>query len=199
MYIRGDLFDRINFSHVMLPIKENFRFSTFFCCWSLSEMDVVSDSKDFLSDFVASLDTFREDGESEQGKVGCVSGGNNTDRVSTPPEVRGSSNVWSDIESAFHHWTDQILDSESRYEESRSYRESVEASLRRQQIDGFLNHQDVAELRYIADLWTNLLNCISSYKIGCEFVKRDIITYLLELHKVRQVTDSLFIETCLQL
>ena len=104
-----------------------------------------------------------------------------------------------DIESAFNQLTDQILDSESRYDKSRSYRESVEASLRRQQLDGFLNHQDVAELRYIADLWTNLLNCISSYTIGCEFVKQDIITYLLELHKVRQITDSLFIETCLRL
>ena len=121
-----------------------------------------------------------------------------SDGNNTPQEV-GSSNVWLDIKSVFHHWTDQILDSESRYEKSRSYREFVEASLRRQQLDGFLNHQDVAELMYIADLWTNLLNCISSYMIGCEFVKQDIITYLLELHKVRQVTDSLFIEKCLRL
>ena len=137
-------------------------------------MDVVSDSKDFLSEFVASLDTTREEeeGKSEQDKVEyTTSDGNNT-----PQEV-GSSNVWLDIESVFHHWTDQILDSESRYEKSRSYREFVEASLRRQQLDGFLNHQDVAELMYIADLWTNLLNCISSYMIGCEFVKQDIITY----------------------
>ena len=159
-------------------------------------MDVVSDSKDFLSEFVASLDTIREEeeGKSEQDKVEyATSGGNNT-----PQEV-GSSNVWLDIESVFHHWTDQILDSESRYEKSHSYREFVEASLRRQQLDGFLNHQDVAELMYIADLWTNLLNCISSYMIGCEFVKQDIITYLLELHKVRQITDSLFIEICLRL
>ena len=159
-------------------------------------MDVVSDSKDFLSEFVASLDTIREEeeGKSEQDKVEyTTSDGNNT-----PQEV-GSSNVWLDIESVFHHWTDQILDSESRYEKSHSYREFVEASLRRQQLDGFLNHQDVAELMYIADLWTNLLNCISSYMIGCEFVKQDIITYLLELHKVRQITDSLFIEICLRL
>ena len=162
----------------------------------MSEIDVVSDSKDFLSEFVASLDTTREEeeGKSEQDKVEyTTSDGNNT-----PQEV-GSSNVWLDIESVFHHWTDQILDSESRYEKSRSYREFVEASLRRQQLDGFLNHQDVAELMYIADLWTNLLNCISSYMIGCEFVKQDIITYLLELHKVRQITDSLFIEICLRL
>ena len=103
------------------------------------------------------------------------------------------------IESAFHRWTDHILDTESRYEKTRSYREAIEDSLRRQQLDGFLNHQDIAELSYIGDLWINLLNCISSYTIGCEFVKQDIITYLLELHKVRQVTETLFIETCLRL
>ena len=113
--------------------------------------------------------------KSEQDKVEYTTSGGN--RVSSPQEVvRGSNNVWLDIESVFHHWTDQILDSESRYEKSRIYREFVEASLRRQQLDGFLNHQDVAELMYIADLWTNLLNRISSYTIGCEFVKRDIIT-----------------------
>ena len=66
-------------------------------------------------------------------------------------------------------------------------------------LDTFLTSQDISELRYIANIWVNLLNCTSSYTIGCEFVKRDIITYLLELYNLRQITDRLFIETCLRL
>ena len=80
-----------------------------------------------------------------------------------------------------------------------SLREKIEISLHRQQLDGFLHHQDIAELRYIADLWTRLLHFTSLYTIGCNFVKRDIITILLELYKLQQMTDCLFIQACLKL
>ena len=120
---------------------------------------------------------------------------------STSPtsEINQSDNVWSDIEGALHQWTCKILDAESRIEKTVSFRETIEASLRRQQLDGFLNTQDVAELRYVADVWTNLLNCTSSHALGCKFVKRDIITYLVELYTLRQITKSLLVETCLRL
>ena len=90
---------------------------------------------------------------------------------------------------------------ESRYNnKAATFRQTIEESLRRQQLDGFLNHNDVSELRYIADLWMNLLQATSCYTIGCTFVKRDIITYLLEeLHSLGQINKSLFIETCLKL
>lgn len=153
-------------------------------------MDVVTDGKDFLSEFVESLGT----GEVQE-EIKAV---DEDISVSPSPEV-DQIDVWTDIEEALHRWTCKILDAESRLEKTASFRETIEASLRRQQLDGFLNHQDIAELRYIAELWTNLLNSTSAYTIGCEFVKRDIITYLLELYKLRQITDALFIETCLRL
>ena len=89
---------------------------------------------------------------------------------------------------------------ESRYNNKvANFRQTIEESLRRQQLDGFLNHHDVSELRYITDLWANLLQSTSCYTVGCVFVKRDIITYLLELHTLGQINTNLFIETCLQL
>ena len=156
-------------------------------------MDVVAaNGKDFLSEFVESLgtETVREEIESVD-----------EDSDVSPPttEVNQPVDVWTDIEEALCRWADRILDTESRYEKTVSFREHIEASLRRQQLDGFLNYQDITELRHVADVWINLLNCTSSYAIGCVFVKRDIITYLLELHKLRQITDCLFIETCLRL
>ena len=154
-------------------------------------MAVVPD--DFLSEFIDSLDTEEEKVEECEQPVKVDSS-----IVSPTPEVN-QTNVWTDIEEALYRWTNQILDAESRHEKTASFRENIETSLRRQQLDGFLNHHDIAELRHIADLWMNLLNCTSSYAIGCEFVKRDIITYLLELYKLRQITDCLFIETCLRL
>ena len=108
--------------------------------------------------------------------------------------------VWEDIATALNNWTRRILDVESRCNnKAASFRQTIEDSLRRQQLDGFLNHHDVSELRYIADLWMNLLQATSCYTIGCTFVKRDIITYLLELYSLGQINKNLFIETCLKL
>ena len=110
------------------------------------------------------------------------------------------ADVWQDIATALSNWTQRILDVESRCDnKAASFRQTIEESLRRQQLDGFLNHQDISELRYITDLWANLLQAISCYTIGCASVKRDIITYLLELHTLRQINGNLFIETCLKL
>lgn len=145
---------------------------------------------DFLSEFIDSLDTKVEE---------CKQPAQVDSNIASPnPEVN-QTNVWTDIEEALYRWTNQILDAESRHEKTASFFENIDASLRRQQLDGFLNHHDISELRYIADLWTNLLNCISSYTISCETVRRDIITYLLELYKLRQITDCLLIETCLRI
>ena len=145
---------------------------------------------DFLSEFIDSLDTKVEE---------CKQPAQVDSSIASPTPEVNQTNVWKDIEEALYRWTNQILDAESRHERTASFRENIEASLRRQQLDGFLNHHDISELRYIADLWTNLLNCISSYTIGCESVRRDIITYLLELYKLRQITDYLFVETCLRI
>ena len=101
--------------------------------------------------------------------------------------------VWQYIATALEHWTQRILDTGSRHTTSGNFRQTIEESLRRQQLDGFLTVRDITELRYITDLWVNLLNAISCYTVGCVFVKRDIISYLLELHSLRQITSCLFI------
>ena len=106
--------------------------------------------------------------------------------------------VWQDIADALNNWSERILGIESRYTNKvASFQKTIEESLARQQLDGFLNHQDVSELCYITNVWPNLLQATSCYNVGCISVKRDIITYLLELHTLGQINQRLFIETCL--
>ena len=155
-------------------------------------MDVVSE-RDSLTNFLDSLGGGEGEEEGAQREL------NNYTTPSYNNEEDVSSVIWSDITYALNQWTQRILDTETCLGKTVGFREKIEASLHRQQLDGFLNHQDIAELRYIADLWAKLLNSISSYAIGCEFVKRDIVTSLLGLHKLRQITDGLFIKTCLKL
>ena len=73
----------------------------------------------------------------------------------------------------------RVLDAESRHTTSGAFYQQIEDSIRRQQLDGFLSSHDITELRHITDVWIKLLRAVSSYSIGCEFVKRDIITRLL--------------------
>ena len=103
------------------------------------------------------------------------------------------------ITDTFNNWMGRILDTETYFSKTNDMKEDILKSLERMQLDGLINHQDVSEVTYVADMWIRLLNAIRSYNVGCDFVKRDIITYLLELYKMRQLPDSLFIEVCLQL
>ena len=156
-----------------------------------------------LVDFIARLE--REENKYSTVTTAAPNNINIEDTISDSSSITSNrdtqtADVWQDIATALNVWTQRILDEESRCNnKASSFRQTIEESLRRQQLDGFLNHQDISELRYIANLWTNLLQAISCYTVGCASVKRDIITYLLELHISRQINSSLFIEACLKL
>ena len=80
-----------------------------------------------------------------------------------------------------------------------TFRQRIGGALNRMQGDGMLNRYDIDELQYVADLWTHLLSAASCYTVGGSFAKRDIITLLLDLYSLKQVTRELVVEACLQL
>ena len=109
------------------------------------------------------------------------------------------TDIWLDISNALESWTKRVLDAETQQSKSKQYQQVVEEALRRQQLDGLLSHHDYTELIYIASLWNNLLNTTSCFTLGCVGVKKDIISILLELYTLKQVTKHTFIEACLKL
>ena len=117
-------------------------------------------------DFIASL-------EMEENKYSTVTTAapnniNIEDTISDSSSITSNrdtqtADVWQDIATALSDWTQRILDEESRCNnKASSFRQTIEESLRRQQLDDF---QDISELRYIANLWTNLLQAISCYTV----------------------------------
>ena len=112
---------------------------------------------------------------------------------------QGEEDVFICITDTFNNWMGRIRDTETYFSKTSNMKKDILKLLERMQLDGLINHQDVSEVTYVADMWIRLLNAMRSYNVGCDFVKRDIITYLLELYKMRQLPDSLFIEVCLQL
>ena len=96
-------------------------------------------------------------------------------------------------------WFQNIQDAESLHEKTEDFRYKIENVLYRQQIDGLLTLQDVIEIRHVSDLWIKLLHTISSYSIGCRFVKKDVISLMLELYNLEQLDGQTFIDCSLKL
>ena len=114
-------------------------------------------------------------------------------------EERRQNDIWQIIADAANDWSRRLVDAECLHARSTDFRSNVESSLYRQQLDGFLSISDVGDLRYTTDLWVELLNSLSSYLVGCVFLKRNVISLLLKLYSVKQISEELFIETCLKL
>lgn len=128
-----------------------------------------------------------------------TSNDNNTNENIVQCNIKATDSLWNDITNACESWSSKVLDAESNQSTSATFQQTIEDSLRRQQLDGFLCSQDLSELRYVAQLWTELLNASSCYALGCIFVKRKILTILLELYTLKQITNDLFIDACLKL
>ena len=109
------------------------------------------------------------------------------------------NNIVDNILDALENWAHRILDSESIFNWTATLNQKISDSLHRQLLDGFISDQDVRELEYVCDLWTKLLVSLNCRLSGCEFSNRNVLSYLLELYTLKQISKELFIETALQL
>ena len=95
--------------------------------------------------------------------------------------------------------TERIVNVEECLKKSTDIRKSVVDSLNRQVLDGLISEQDSIELEYICDLWVNLYKSVLCKTVGADFSDRDVLTYLLELYTLDQISKKFFIDTALEL
>ena len=107
--------------------------------------------------------------------------------------------VLENIIDNLNAWTERIVDVEERLKKSTDIRKSVVDSLNRQVLDGLISEQDSIELEYICDLWVNLYKSVLCKTVGADFSDRDVLTYLLELYTLDQISKKFFIDTALEL
>ena len=105
----------------------------------------------------------------------------------------------SDIVNALESWTNRIVDIESRIKEIQDIRKNVLDSLNPQVLDGLISEQDSIELEYACDLWINLYKTFLCKSTGADFSDRDVLTYLLELYSLKQISKKFFINIALEL
>ena len=110
-----------------------------------------------------------------------------------------TESVLKDIVIALDSWTEKIIDAESRIKKTQDIRKSVLDSLNCQVLDGLISKQDSIELEYICDLWINLYKSFLCKSSGADFADRDVLTYLLELYTLKQISKNFVINIALEL
>ena len=147
-----------------------------------------------LFDFIESLE--REEKYSSTTATAAPNNINIDDTISDSSSIISNRDsqtvdVWQDIATALNNWTQRILDVESRCNnKAASFRQTIEGynSWTGLSITSTYANYDILQIS--GRVYCNTVRRVS--------VKRDIITYLLELHTLRQINGNLFIETCLK-
>ena len=102
-----------------------------------------------------------------------------------------------DLNTTFDDWMTKVLDNEVG--KTTDLKKKINESLSRQLQDGLLSYNEYIDLEYIGILWIRLLDSIPRYHLGCVVNKRNILSVLLELFELKQISKTLFIESVLQL
>ena len=91
------------------------------------------------------------------------------------------------------------MNNESERKKTIDWSRNINESLSRQLQDGFLSNEEYIDLEYIGRVWIKLMNAINTYNLGTVCGKKDILSLLLELMELKQISKSVFIECVLQL
>ena len=110
-----------------------------------------------------------------------------------------SSTILEDILQALKNCSHHILDVETKVKRVIDFRETIVADLHRKIQDGVISEQDSLEFEYVTDLWTNLYKSFLCRSAGADFADRDVITYLIELYGLKQISKELFVQIVLEL
>ena len=120
-------------------------------------------------------------------------------RSSSISGVGGVDHILEDIVQALDLWTQRILVLETDLQRNLDIRGNVGDCLQRQVLDGLIKQQDANELQYVLDLWVNLHRAYMCKQIGAEFSDHEVLSHLLELFSLKQISKSFVIRVALEL
>ena len=92
----------------------------------------------------------------------------------------------------------KVLDNDSERKKNIEWGRKLNESLNRQLQNGFLSKEEYIDLEYNGRVWIKLMNAINTYNLGSVCNKRDILSLLLELMELKQISKTDFIEYVLQ-
>ena len=113
--------------------------------------------------------------------------------------INGVDHILEDIVQALDSWTQRILVLETDLQRNSNIKRDIDDCLQRQVLDGLINLQDANELQDVLDLWTNLHRAYVCKQIGADFADQEILSHLLELFSLKQISKSFVIRIALEL
>ena len=113
--------------------------------------------------------------------------------------MSSDSEILEDIVEALELWGQRILELETNFGKTKELSENILNALNRQVLDGFISEQDSCKLQYIVNLWTKLHNSISAHCMGTQVITEDIVSCLVELFDLQQISKDFFVKIVMQL
>ena len=102
------------------------------------------------------------------------------------------------LDTTFEFWIAKLLENETGRKKTVDLNEKIKESLNRQLQDGLLNYHEYIDLEYVGRVWVRLLSALDIYNLGSTCTRKDVLSLLLELFELKQITKELFIEYVLK-
>ena len=104
-----------------------------------------------------------------------------------------------DLSVTFDLWMTKVKNEEVARTKIEDDSVKMKESLSRQLQGGIITYNEYIDLDYINRLWIKLLNTMKWYQLGTVCNKRDVISLLLELLELKQISKQIFIDTVTEL
>ena len=97
------------------------------------------------------------------------------------------------VSATFDSWIEKLL--ENGETKTADLSDKIKMTLSQQLQDGLLSSYEYIDLEYIGRVWIGLLNKLDMYKLGSTYCKKDILSLLLELYELKQISKEQFMDT----
>ena len=104
-----------------------------------------------------------------------------------------------DLTATFDLWMIKVKNEEAARKKIEDDSVKMKESLDRQLQEGIITYNEYIDLDYINRLWIKVLNTMKRYQLGTICNKRDVISLLLELLELKQISKQIFIDTVIEL
>lgn len=107
--------------------------------------------------------------------------------------------AWSQLADYASAWESAITETNLLVSNAVTTDARIHKSILREKEEGSLTHLEYFDLKYISNAWKRLTICLSFYSVGARVHRRELISTLLELFKLRQIPEYVAIDILTQL
>ena len=93
----------------------------------------------------------------------------------------------------------KLADSELELDKSKNTEQRIKNLLNRQLADGLLPYSEYVHLNHVNSLWASTVSALVSYNLGYHMNKSIILTNLLDLFSLNQISLEVCVEYIIQL